>query len=109
MTVSNGLAWLLDDLTQRVPHVRHAVVLSNDGLVTGASGELDRPTAEHLAAVSSGFHSLAKGGRRELPVRAERRGRGCRAGRVRDDAAGASGGGALGSAAEVGRGLLRVG
>lgn len=66
MTTGNGLAWLLDDLTQRVPHVRHALVLSNDGLVTGASGELDRPTAEHLAAVSSGFHSLAKGAGRQF-------------------------------------------
>jgi predicted regulator of Ras-like GTPase activity (Roadblock/LC7/MglB family) len=66
MTVSNRLAWLLDDLTQRVPHVRHALVLSSDGLVTGASGSLDRPTAEHLAAVSSGFHSLAKGAGRQF-------------------------------------------
>jgi predicted regulator of Ras-like GTPase activity (Roadblock/LC7/MglB family) len=66
MTVSNGLAWLLDDLTRRVPHVQHALVLSNDGLVTGASGDLDRPAAEHLAAVSSGFHSLAKGAGRQF-------------------------------------------
>jgi predicted regulator of Ras-like GTPase activity (Roadblock/LC7/MglB family) len=64
--VGNGLAWLLDDLTKRVPHVQHALVLSNDGLVTGASGDLDRPTAEHLAAVSSGFHSLAKGAGRQF-------------------------------------------
>ncbi|WP_435177846.1 roadblock/LC7 domain-containing protein [Actinacidiphila sp. bgisy145] len=66
MTVGNGLAWLLDDLTKRVPHVQHALVLSNDGLVTGVSGDLDRPTAEHLAAVSSGFHSLAKGAGRQF-------------------------------------------
>ncbi len=25
------LSWLLDDLTERVDHVRHALVLSNDG------------------------------------------------------------------------------
>ncbi|MFE2428770.1 roadblock/LC7 domain-containing protein [Streptomyces sp. NPDC059373] len=66
MTVSTGLAWLMDDLTDRVPHVRHALVLSNDGLVTGASSSLDRATAEHLAAVSSGFHSLAKGAGRHF-------------------------------------------
>jgi predicted regulator of Ras-like GTPase activity (Roadblock/LC7/MglB family) len=66
MTVGNELAWLLDDLTRRVPHVHHALVLSNDGLVTGASGELDRSTAEHLAAVSSGFHSLARGAGRQF-------------------------------------------
>jgi predicted regulator of Ras-like GTPase activity (Roadblock/LC7/MglB family) len=66
MTVSTGLTWLMDDLTERVPHVRHALVLSNDGLVTGASSSLDRATAEHLAAVSSGFQSLAKGAGRHF-------------------------------------------
>lgn len=66
MTVSSGLTWLMDDLTERVPHVRHALVLSGDGLVTGASTSLDRATAEHLAAVSSGFHSLAKGAGRHF-------------------------------------------
>ncbi|MDX3235517.1 roadblock/LC7 domain-containing protein [Streptomyces sp. ME03-5709C] len=66
MTVSSGLTWLMDDLTERVPHVRHALVLSTDGLVTGASTSLDRATAEHLAAVSSGFHSLAKGAGRHF-------------------------------------------
>ncbi|MFE9763062.1 roadblock/LC7 domain-containing protein [Streptomyces sp. NPDC005808] len=56
-----GLGWLLDDLTERVAHVRHVLVLSNDGLVRGASTGLRREDAEHLAAVSSGLHSLAKG------------------------------------------------
>ena len=37
MPEKQGLGWLLDDLTERVDHVRHALVLSNDGLVTGAS------------------------------------------------------------------------
>jgi len=64
--VSTGLTWLMDDLTERVPHVRHALVLSNDVLVTAASSTLDRATAEHLAAVSSGFHSLAKGAGRHF-------------------------------------------
>jgi predicted regulator of Ras-like GTPase activity (Roadblock/LC7/MglB family) len=47
-------------------HVRHALVLSNDGLVTGASTGLRREDAEHLAAVSSGLHSLAKGSGRHF-------------------------------------------
>ncbi|MFD4631104.1 roadblock/LC7 domain-containing protein [Streptomyces sp. NPDC058284] len=55
------LDWLLDDLVLRVGEVRHAVVLSNDGLPVGASTGLTREDAEHLAAVASGFHSLAKG------------------------------------------------
>ncbi|MFI0902807.1 roadblock/LC7 domain-containing protein [Streptomyces sioyaensis] len=61
MALSSGLDWLLDDLTKRVQKVRHALVLSNDGLVTGASEQLAREDAEHLAAVASGLHSLAKG------------------------------------------------
>lgn len=58
---SGELDWLLDDLAMRVGEVRHAVVLSNDGLAVGASSALTREDAEHLAAVASGFHSLAKG------------------------------------------------
>ncbi|MBL3664698.1 roadblock/LC7 domain-containing protein [Streptomyces sp. M2CJ-2] len=61
MTQNQGLDWLLDDLTQRVEQVRHVLVLSNDGLVTGTSTGLRREDAEYLAAVSSGLHSLAKG------------------------------------------------
>ncbi|MEU0225365.1 roadblock/LC7 domain-containing protein [Streptomyces sp. NPDC006284] len=58
--------WLLDDLVLRVGDVRHAVVLSNDGLAVGASTGLGREDAEHLAAVASGFHSLAKGAGRHF-------------------------------------------
>lgn len=50
----------------RVGGVRHAVVLSNDGLPVGASTALTREDAEHLAAVASGFHSLAKGAGRHF-------------------------------------------
>ncbi|MEU2560773.1 roadblock/LC7 domain-containing protein [Streptomyces longispororuber] len=66
MAQNSGLGWLLDDLTRRVEHVRHALVLSNDGLVTAASSDLPREDAEHLAAVSSGLHSLAKGSGRHF-------------------------------------------
>lgn len=55
------LNWLLDDLVDRVANIRKALVLSSDGLATGGSGNLTREDAEHLAAVASGFHSLAKG------------------------------------------------
>ncbi|WP_432136115.1 MULTISPECIES: roadblock/LC7 domain-containing protein [unclassified Streptomyces] len=61
MAQKRGLDWLLDDLTERVDHIRHALVLSTDGLVAGASTGLRREDAEHLAAISSGLHSLAKG------------------------------------------------
>lgn len=65
---SGELDWLLDDLVTRVGDVRHAVVLSNDGLAVGASTGLVRADAEHLAAVASGFHSLAKGTGRHFGV-----------------------------------------
>lgn len=63
---SSDLNWLLDDLVRRVPEIRHAVVLSSDGLATGASAGLTREDSEHLAAVASGFHSLAKGAGRHF-------------------------------------------
>jgi predicted regulator of Ras-like GTPase activity (Roadblock/LC7/MglB family) len=55
------LNWLLDDLVARVAHVDKAVILSRDGLAIGASQELTREDAEHLAAVAAGFQSLARG------------------------------------------------
>ncbi|MFI9724460.1 roadblock/LC7 domain-containing protein [Streptomyces sp. NPDC052396] len=55
------LNWLLDDLVERVGTIRQALVLSGDGLSIGTSKDLTREDAEHLAAISSGFHSLAKG------------------------------------------------
>ncbi|MFD9379040.1 roadblock/LC7 domain-containing protein [Streptomyces sp. NPDC059999] len=58
--------WLLDDLVTRVREVRHAVILSGDGLAVGSSSRLSREDAEHLAAVASGFHSLAKGAGRHF-------------------------------------------
>ncbi|MEU0627950.1 roadblock/LC7 domain-containing protein [Streptomyces sp. NPDC005989] len=63
---SGELDWLLDDLVTRVGEVRHAVVLSSDGLAVGASSALSREDADHLAAVASGFHSLAKGAGRHF-------------------------------------------
>lgn len=58
---SGELNWLLDDLVERVGSIRKALILSGDGLPTGASQDLSREDGEHLAAVASGFHSLAKG------------------------------------------------
>lgn len=55
------LNWLLDELVQRVGSISRAMVLSGDGLPRGSSEGLTREDGEHLAAVASGFHSLAKG------------------------------------------------
>jgi predicted regulator of Ras-like GTPase activity (Roadblock/LC7/MglB family) len=58
---SGDLNWLLDELVDRVASIHKALVLSGDGLATGASRDLTREDSEHLAAVAAGFHSLAKG------------------------------------------------
>jgi predicted regulator of Ras-like GTPase activity (Roadblock/LC7/MglB family) len=62
------LNWLLDELVERVAYIRKALVLSGDGLPTGTSKDLTREDGEHLAAVASGFHSLAKGVGRHFDV-----------------------------------------
>ncbi|MFI7598931.1 roadblock/LC7 domain-containing protein [Actinoplanes sp. NPDC049681] len=69
---SANLTWLLDELVERVPSARQAVVLSADGLMLGASAGMSREDAEHLSAMAAGFQSLAKGASRHFragPVR----------------------------------------
>jgi len=55
------LDWLLDDLVRRVGPISQAVILSADGLALGTSSTLDQAGADHLAALSAGFQSLARG------------------------------------------------
>ncbi len=66
------LGWLLDETVAAIPAVRHAVVLSTDGLAVASSAGMPREDREHLAAVASGFHSLAKGASRHFEVGAVR-------------------------------------
>lgn len=55
------LGWLLNGFVRRVPGVMEAVVLSADGLPMAVSEDLDRDSAERLAAVASGLVGLAYG------------------------------------------------
>ena len=66
MSRTGNLDWLLDDLVERVESAQHAVVLSADGLLMGASTGLGRDDAEHLSAVASGFQSLARSAGRQF-------------------------------------------
>jgi predicted regulator of Ras-like GTPase activity (Roadblock/LC7/MglB family) len=59
--LGGGLNWLLDDLVNRVAQIQKAVMLTQDGLAIAASRGLTREDAEHLAALSAGFQSLARG------------------------------------------------
>ncbi|QKW10252.1 roadblock/LC7 domain-containing protein [Streptomyces sp. NA04227] len=56
---SADLDWLLSGLVQRVPDTRSAVLLSSDGLVKSLHG-LEPDSADHLAALASGLHSLGR-------------------------------------------------
>jgi predicted regulator of Ras-like GTPase activity (Roadblock/LC7/MglB family) len=57
----HDLDWLLDRLIDQVPGARHAVVLSDDGLVVSQSRGIERADAERLAAIATGQQSLARG------------------------------------------------
>jgi uncharacterized protein len=59
-TEMTSVDWLLDDLIDRVPDARQAVVLSVDGLLVGSSNNVPRADAEHMAAVAAGFSGLAR-------------------------------------------------
>ena len=60
-TPSRDLAWLLDDLADRLADFRRAVILSRDGLCIASSSDLSREDAEHLSAVAAAVQSLAAG------------------------------------------------
>jgi predicted regulator of Ras-like GTPase activity (Roadblock/LC7/MglB family) len=55
------LDWLLDGLVAQVAGTRHAIVLSDDGLVISRSQSIERADAERLAAIATGQQSLARG------------------------------------------------
>ncbi|MEV1053837.1 roadblock/LC7 domain-containing protein [Streptomyces sp. NPDC049887] len=52
------LSLLLTSLVDRVADLRHAIVLSEDGLVISRSTSLDRTGSERLAATASALMSL---------------------------------------------------
>lgn len=60
-TAADNLNWLLGRLCDTVPSIQQAVVVSSDGFALAKSEDVDRETAERLAAVSSGMIGLAYG------------------------------------------------
>ena len=53
------LEWLLENLKNRTPEVRHVLVLSKDGLRLCFTGELGVDRADQISAIASGIQSLA--------------------------------------------------
>ncbi len=60
-TPARDLAGLLDDLADRVPGFRRAVLLARDGRPIAASSDLSGDETRHLAAMTSAVLSLANG------------------------------------------------
>ncbi|WP_405485612.1 roadblock/LC7 domain-containing protein [Nocardia sp. NBC_00511] len=62
MTTSQriDLGWLLDELINKLPDARVAVLLSTDGLLLGSSAGQQRADAEKFGAMASALHSLAR-------------------------------------------------
>ena len=58
---TENMSWLLNNLVKKVPEVTYVIVLSSDGLLLATSLGMNRMTADQLAAVASGFNSLARG------------------------------------------------
>ncbi|MEV6166675.1 roadblock/LC7 domain-containing protein [Streptomyces sp. NPDC051954] len=52
-------AWVLEPILQ-VPHVVAAVLLTRDGLVTGYTDALARPSAERVAAITSAVQGASR-------------------------------------------------
>jgi predicted regulator of Ras-like GTPase activity (Roadblock/LC7/MglB family) len=65
-SAAQTLDWLLSDLVERVVGARQALLLSADGLLLSRSRGVEREEGERLAAIASGFASLARGARAQL-------------------------------------------
>ncbi|AXI81404.1 roadblock/LC7 domain-containing protein [Peterkaempfera bronchialis] len=60
-TTDRSLDWLLENLLEKTPGARHALVLSRDGLKLCWSTEMSTDQADQLAAIASGIQSLSHG------------------------------------------------
>jgi predicted regulator of Ras-like GTPase activity (Roadblock/LC7/MglB family) len=65
-TTDRDLDWLLENLLERTPETRHALVLSKDGLKLCHTYSLSVDQADQLAAIASGIQSLAYGASAEF-------------------------------------------
>ncbi|MDN3354123.1 roadblock/LC7 domain-containing protein [Actinomadura sp. DC4] len=58
-TTDRDLDWLLENLLERTPGTRHALVLSKDGLKLCNTHGLGVDQADQLSAIASGIQSLS--------------------------------------------------
>jgi len=65
-TTDRSLDWLLENLLEKTPGTRHALVLSRDGLKLCLSSGLSVDQADQLSAIASGIQSLSHGASMEF-------------------------------------------
>src|SRR4051794_29030061 len=65
-TTDRDLDWLLENLLERTPESRHAIVLSKDGLKLCHTYGLSVDQADQLAAIASGIQALSYGASAEF-------------------------------------------
>ncbi|WP_236243065.1 roadblock/LC7 domain-containing protein [Streptomyces sp. CC228A] len=65
-TTDEKLSWLLENLLERTPDARHALVLSRDGLKLCRTAGLSVDQADQLAAIAAGIQSLSQGASMEF-------------------------------------------
>ncbi|MCO6006833.1 roadblock/LC7 domain-containing protein [Actinoallomurus purpureus] len=65
-TTDRDLDWLLENLLERTPDSRHAIVLSKDGLKLCHTYGLSVDQADQLSAIASGIQSLSYGASAEF-------------------------------------------
>ena len=65
-TTDRDLDWLLQNLLERTPETRHALLLSKDGLKLCYTQGLTIDRADQLAAIASGIQSLSYGASAEF-------------------------------------------
>ncbi|GAB2573326.1 roadblock/LC7 domain-containing protein [Streptomyces capparidis] len=57
--MTNDLGWMLDEVL-KVPHARHAILLSADGMLRAHSAHISRDEADRQAAALSGLQSISR-------------------------------------------------
>ena len=63
---ANNVNWLMANFVRTTPGVEQAVAVSSDGLLIAMSTDLERGSADKMAAIITGIRALAHGAANEL-------------------------------------------
>jgi hypothetical protein len=63
---ANNVNWLMSNFVRSTPGVEQALAVSSDGLLIALSSQLERSSADKVAAIITGMRALAHGAAIEL-------------------------------------------